>query len=196
MKINIDKAVSVLRDGGIVIFPTDTVWGIGCRFDCVESVKKLYEIRKRPVEKAVPVLVSSVAQASLYYQNIDAKMLELVEKYWPGGLTVVAECNFEKVIPEVRGGGATIGLRMPNNDVLLEIISKVGVPILGPSANFSGEKTPTKRSELNPELVSLVDFVVEGECGGNLASTVIDCSKNPWQIIRQGAIEIDQSFLV
>ena len=188
---NLDQAVEVFNQGGIVVFPTDTVWGIGCRVDMLEAVEKLFEIRKRPLEKAVPVLVSSIEQAKKYYDNLPADIEDkLLKCFWPGGLTVIYKCKADLIPDRVRGGGETIGLRMPNYQNLLYLINIVGGPILGPSANFSGEATPTKYAELNQELLSQVDFVVEGECGGNKASTVVDCTVDPWKIIRQGAIDI------
>lgn len=90
----------------------------------------------------------------------------------------------------VRGGSGNLGVRMPNHQIALSLIQGAGVPILGPSANFHGSATPFKFQDLDKELISLVDFVVEGECGTNQASTVIDCSVKPWKILRQGAIKI------
>lgn len=187
---SVKQAISVLNKGGIVIFPTDTVWGIGCRIDRPESIKKLYQLRRRPEIQAAPVLVSSISQAKEYYQNLPSEVENLLKKYWPAGLTVVYKAQTEKIPPLVRAGQNTIGLRMPNQKDLLYLINKVGVPILGPSANFHGEKTPTSFSELDPKLVKLVDYVLLGECGGNQASTVIDCTQKPWKILREGAVKI------
>ena len=102
----------------------------------------------------------------------------------------VLQSRIDKVPELVRGHGTTIGVRMPNYPVLLDIIKKVGVPILGPSANFHGGKTPYVLKDLNPELVSLSDYVLKGECLAHQTSTVIDCSKAPWIILRNGALEV------
>jgi len=190
MNDQLKKAINVLNKGGIIIFPTDTVWGIGCRIDKPESIKKLYELRKRPEIQAAPVLVSSIEQAKEYYQDLPKDIEELLKKYWPGGLTVIYQAQTEKIPSLVRADKDTIGLRMPDQKDLLYLINKVGVPILGPSANFHGEKTPTSFSKLDPELVKLVDYVLPGECGGNQASTVIDCTKTPWKILREGATRV------
>lgn len=183
------EAIKKLNSGGIVIFPTDTVWGIGCRIDRPRSIERLYKIRQRPEMQAAPVLVSSIEQAKEYYLDLPKEVEELLKKYWPGGLTVVHKAKTEKIPSLVRAGQNTIGLRMPNQKDLLYLINKVGVPILGPSANFHGERTPTSFSELNQELIKLVDFVLPGECGSNQASTVIDCSTKPWKILREGAVK-------
>lgn len=180
MQQELKQAIDVLNQGGIVIFPTDTVWGIGCRLDKPESIKKLYKIRKRPENQAFPVLVSSVEQAKEYYKTLPIEVEELLKKYWPGGLTVVYYAK----------KAGTIGLRMPNHKDLLYLIYNIGVPVLGPSANFHGEKTPVLFSDLNPELVKLVDFVLPGESLGGQSSTVVDCTQNPWKILRQGMVHL------
>ncbi len=184
------EAVEVLKNGGIVIFPTDTAFGIGCRIDNEKSVKKLFKIRRRPTTQATPVLVDSIEMAQEYLEPIPKEVLDLMNKYWPGALTIVLPCKTNKVPDLVRGGGATIGVRVPNDEVIRNIIKGVGVPILGPSANFHGEKTPHKFEDLDQNLVKLVDYVVEGETSVNNISTVIDCSVKPWKVLRLGAVSL------
>jgi L-threonylcarbamoyladenylate synthase len=189
MNKQIEEAVEVLNRGGIIIFPTDTAFGIGCRMDNENAVKKLFEIRKRPEFQAVPVLVSDTQMLNEYVEDVPEKVLEnLIKPYWPGALTIVLKAKSDKVPELVRGGGETIGLRMPNHPTILEIINRVKVPVLGPSANFHGGNTPYDFKDLDQELVSLVDYVIEGECFVKAASTVIDCTQTPWKILRQGAI--------
>lgn len=190
MNNDLEKAVKILKNGGIVIFPTDTAFGIGCRIDNEEAVQRLFEIRKRPKEKAVPVLASSIEMVEKYVEPFDWEIRNLMDKYWPGALTLVLNCKTEKVPSLLRGGGKTIGIRIPDNASITEIINRVGVPILGPSANFSGEKTPFEFLDLDPELLSKVDFVLHGECRLKKPSTVLDVSVKPWSIIREGAVKI------
>lgn len=192
MSNDINKAIEILRQGGIVIFPTDTAFGIGCRIDDEQSAEKLFKIRKRPENKAVPVLFSDIEMVKKYIKEIPQDVEGLMKKYWPGALTIILQCDKTKVPALVRGGGETLGVRVSSNKVLQKIITEVGVPILGPSANFSGEKTPFRFEDLNPKLASLVDYVLNGK--GSLrknASTVIDCSAKPWKIIREGAVRIN-----
>jgi L-threonylcarbamoyladenylate synthase len=191
MHNTIEQAVTILKQGGIVIYPTDTAFGIGCRIDNEASVKKLFTIRKRPEMQATPVLVGSIGMAGEYLIQVpdDVEQL-LMKQYWPGALTIVLHSKVEKIPSLVRGGTETLGVRMPNHDIALSLIREVGVPLLGPSANFHGEKTPYTFEELNPELKKLVDYVIPGECQTKMASTVIDCSVNPWKILRQGAVEL------
>lgn len=190
----INKAVKVLKNGGIVIFPTDTAYGIGCRMDDEKAVERLINIRKRPAGKAFPVLVDSIFTAQKYLEPIQEKVKrELIDKYWPGGLTIVLNCIEEKVPSPVRGGGRSLGVRAPNNDRLLSIISRLGVPILGPSANYAGGKTPFSINDINNDLKKAVDFVLDGDSEINpssLASTVIDCTSENWKILRNGAVKL------
>lgn len=191
MNNQIDQAVEVLKGSGIVIFPTDTAIGIGCRIDRENAVKRLFRIRRRPKTKAVPVLFSSVDMVRKYVFKIPQDVENLMKKYWPGALTIILRCNRVKVPSLVRGGGQTLGVRIPNHKIILRIISSVGVPVLGPSANFSGENPPFKFEDLNPKLVNLVDYVLntEASLAGNV-STVIDCSTKSWKVIREGAVKI------
>lgn len=191
MNKNLAKSVRIIKSGGIVIFPTDTAFGIGCRIDDKKSIRKLFTLRKRSPEKAVPVLVSSIKMAEEYVEKIDPTVRRLMKKYWPGGLTIILKCKKDKVPGLVRGGGTTIGLRIPGSSTTRKLIRDVGVPVLAPSANFSGGVTPFKFSTLAPELVSLVDFVLPGRCSVKKASTVVDCSEKSFKILRQGAVRVE-----
>ncbi|HVF69350.1 MAG TPA: L-threonylcarbamoyladenylate synthase [Xanthomonadales bacterium] len=199
------ETVNILKNGGIVIFPTDTAFGIGCRIDDEKAAGKLFEIRRRPETKATPVLVSGLEMAKNYWLDVpDIVVEKLIKPYWPGALTIVLPCKTEKVPDLVRGGGDTLGLRMPDSSLIQEIIKEVGVPIIGTSANFAGGPSPYKFEDLDPELVKLVDYVLQFNShprpdrgsmdsrlrGNDNISTVIDCSTMPWKILRNGAIKI------
>ncbi|OGH16547.1 MAG: threonylcarbamoyl-AMP synthase [Candidatus Levybacteria bacterium RIFCSPHIGHO2_02_FULL_40_18] len=190
MNKNLLKALETVKKGGIIIFPTDTAFGIGCRVDDEKTVERLFQIRKRPKEKAVPVLASSINMVEDYVEYIKPDVRKLMGKYWPGALTLVLPAKVERVSNLIRGGGKTIGIRIPDHDSILRVIRAVGVPILGPSANLAGEKTPFKMSDLDPNLVRLVDFVLHGRCKIKKPSTVLDVSKKPWKVIRQGAVRL------
>lgn len=191
MTQTIQQAIKIMRQGGIVIYPTDTAFAIGCRIDDEKAIQRLFQIRKRPQSQATPVLVDGLIMAQKYLLPVPKEVKEgLIDSYWPGAMTIVLPCQKEKVPVLVRGGSENLGVRMPNHPVTLEIIKKVSVPILGPSANFHGEATPFRFQDLDKELIKLVDFVVEGECSIKQTSTVIDCSVKPWKILRQGAIKL------
>ncbi len=187
----IAQATKILNQGGIIIFPTDTAFGIGCRIDKPQAIDRLFSIRKRPTSQATPVLVSSPAMALAYWLRPPSIVEQLMNRYWPGALTIVASCQKDRVPPLVRGGGDTLGIRMPNHTAILSLITAVGVPILGPSANIHGAFTPYRQEDLDPNLVSLVDFVYPGKCNISNVSTVIDCSTQPSKILRQGAVDVD-----
>ena len=191
----IKEAITIVREGGIVIYPTDTAFGIGCRIDDMQAVDRLFQIRRRPLTQPTPVLVSSIAMALPYLVSPTHVVRHLMETYWPGALTIVAPCQISKVYSPIRGGGRTIGVRQPDHPVAHALIAEVGVPILGPSANFHGEKTPYRFEDLDPALVKLVDMVVPGVCSVGEASTVVDCTREPYTILRQGAVQLRQTEL-
>lgn len=186
----IQTATEIVKKGGIIIFPTDTAFGIGCRIDDRMAVDKLFRLRRRPGTQAMPVLVSSPEMAITYLTSPSDIVRRFMKQYWPGGLTIIDTCKKNLVYSPIRGGGETVGLRMPNHPTILKIIEGVGAPVLGPSANFHGDSTPYSAEDLNPELIKLVDYVVPGKCSVKQASTVVDCSVTPYKIIRQGAVRL------
>ena len=191
----IANAIRVVNEGGIIIYPTDTAFGIGCRIDNEKSVDKLFRIRKRPLAQATPVLVSSATQALAYLDAPKDIVRHLMEAYWPGALTIIARCKTELIYSPIRGGTDAIGVREPDHDIARAIIGGVGVPILGPSANFHGEKTPFTFEDLDPQLVALADFTVPGQCFAGNVSTVLDTTTYPISIKRQGAVVIPPEVL-
>ncbi len=191
MNKQIQEAIRVFNQGGIVIFPTDTAFGIGCRVDNTAAVHKLYKIRRRPSTQAASLLVADEAMAKVYVTDISKDVKEkLMKPFFPGGLTLVLQSRIGMIPSLVMGGGQTIGIRMPDHDNVLSVIRGVGVPILGPSANFHGEKTPFRQEDLDPALIKQVDYILSGICKKSKASTVIDCTSSPWKIIREGAVTI------
>ncbi|MFZ5845619.1 MAG: L-threonylcarbamoyladenylate synthase [Patescibacteria group bacterium] len=195
MSTVVKQAVEVLNRGGIIIYPTDTAFGIGCRIDCVASVNKLFRLRRRPATQAMPILVASPQMALPYLDHPSDIVRHLMDQYWPGALTIVAPGRVDLIYSPIRGGGKNIGVRMPNHETALAIIRSVGVPILGPSANFHGGPTPFHQEDLDQKLVVLVDFVVPGKCELGTVSTVVDCSVTPYRIIRQGGVLLKNVIL-
>ncbi len=191
MNQDLKRATAILKKGGIVIFPTDTVFGIGVRIDKKDAVEKLIKIRGREKLKPFPILVENLEMAKKYLKPFDRIVkTKLMDKYWPGGLTIVLNCKKDKVNPLIRGNKDTLGIRIPNHDQTLALIKGVGVPIIGSSANFLDDKTPLLLKDINPKLINLVDYVLDGKCGIKKQSTVIDCSRKTWKILRQGAVSI------
>lgn len=188
--LSVTQAVKALQNGGIVIFPTDTAYGIGCAVTNISAVERLFRIRQRPLTQATPVLVGSREMVKEYVENISDDVSELMDRYWPGALTIITNAKVEKIPSLVRGGTDTVGIRMPNNNIALEIINSLGMPVLGPSANFHQQPTPYTFDSVSKDLVSLVDGIVEGECSLKRESTVIDTTVNPFSVLRQGAVTL------
>jgi len=173
----INKAVSILKSGGVVIFPTDTVFGIGCIASDKKAVERIKQIKSS--NQNFPILISSIEQAKTighFGQNAQ----KLAQTYWPGGLTIIIQNK----------KGSTVGVRMPDSNIVLSIIKDLKEPIIGTSANFHGDPAPTTYREINPKLAELVDLAIEGDCKNNKASTVIDTTVSPPKILRQGAVKI------
>lgn len=190
MDKEVRKAIEVFKNGGIVIFPTDTAIGIGCRIDNEKSVKRVFDIKKREYSKPLLALVDSMQMAKKYVSIPKNVAEKLLNKYWPGGLTVFLKCNLEKVPSIVHSGTNSLAVRLPDHNDITNIIKQVGVPIIATSANFSGDTTPYSISQVNNELLSKVDFVLKGECTFKKQSTIIDCTVTPWKVIREGAVKI------
>jgi len=194
MNDQIQKAIEILQHGGIVILPTDTAFAISCKVSDEKAVAHLFHLRRRVETKAVTVLIDSLEMAKKYVTDIPSDVQEkLIQPYWPGGLTIVLPGREENIPSLVRGGRDTIGLRIPNHSIAREIIRGVGEGIVGCSANFAGEATPFRFEDLDPELIKLVDYVVPGETTLQQASTVIDCSVNPWKVLREGAVKLEMN---
>jgi L-threonylcarbamoyladenylate synthase len=127
------------------------------------------------------------------YVKIEKDVYEnLIKKYWPGGLTIILKCKIDKVPDTVRAGGNTLAVRFPNHPVLQSIISSIGVPIVAPSANFSGAPTPARLDQVDIVLKDKVDFILPGMCTMEGVSTIIDCTKTPWKVLRKGVVDLNQ----
>ena len=172
--------VEVLKRGGVVIFPTDTVWGMGAAADNPAAVKKFYEIKKRETDKPTAILVASLEQAEKLGQ-FSGRVRDVAKRYWPGAVTIIVPAKT----------GKTVGLRVPDWPLVQELCLKLGVGIMAGSANFAGKPAPLKREELDPKLVGMVDLVIDGECGGQSASTVLDTTVKPWRVVRQGSVKVE-----
>ena len=190
MKEELSKAIEIVKNGGVIIYPTDTACGIGCRIDNTDAVSRIFSIKGRETSKATPVLFSSVEMVEKYVEAIPQEVKKnLMEKYWPGAVTIILRAE-ENVDPLIRGGGKTIGARIPNYSDILTLIEEVGVPLIGTSANFSGEPSIFTTDDISGNLASLVDYVLQGECSFKKPSTVIDSTQEPWKVVREGAIVI------
>ena len=183
------KIVEILNSGGVVAFPTDTVYGLAVRYDLKEAILKMKEAKQRPETKPFPMMVSSKAQIERVAVT-DARSQKLIDQWMPGALTLVFKKKPE-IDELVTNGFPTIGIRMPDDDFVLEIINRVGVPLLVPSANLSGQPSCTTSEEVLKQLDGRIDAVVLGESGASTASTVCDTTGDELKILRQGPIKLE-----
>ena len=183
------QIVEILNRGGVVAFPTDTVYGLAVRYDLKEAILKMKEAKQRPETKPFPMMVSSKAQIERVAVT-DARSQKLIDHWMPGALTLVFKKRPE-VDEFVTNGFPTIGIRMPDDEFVLEIINRVGVPLLVPSANLSGQPSCTTSEEVLKQLDGRIDAVVLGESGASTASTVCDTTGDELKILRQGPIKLE-----
>ena len=183
-----DAAVEVLRRGGLVALPTDTVYGIAVRLDVPGGIARLFAAKRRPPDKAVMLLLADVTQAAEIGRMTPAATA-LGEALWPGGLTVVVPQREDVPLPaDLTGGAATIGLRVPDHPAPRALAAGVG-PLPTTSANVSGVAEARTANEILDQLGDAVDLVLDGgEAHGGPASTVVDCSAEAPRILRVGAI--------
>ena len=169
----LERAAKILKSGGVVAFPTETVFGIGASLECPEAIKRIFKIKKRPKKKPLQVLVANLRQAKKLGE-LSTKSLELLKEEWPGPLTLVVYKN--KTVPKlVTGGTSKVGLRMPDHKIALELIKKCG-PIVATSANKSGGEPALSTKEAKKK-VPEVDFILPGRVKSGQASRVIDATK-------------------
>ena len=182
---SIKEAAEVLRKGGLVVFPTETVYGIGANLLNKMSTDKLYHIKERPLDKPFTVHIADFNILKELDIKLSKKEKGFVDKFWPGPLTVIV---FNKKKEK-------IGIRMPRNKIALMLIKESGVPVVAPSANISGKKPPISVDELDKEIENAVDVILDSGCVEiGVESTVLDLTTTPFTILRQGAISGDELF--
>ncbi len=196
LQAQIDKAVQLLKDGDVVAFPTETVYGLGARIDSDAAVAKIFSTKQRPFFDPLIVHVSSVEQAKSCTTNFSPMAAALAEAFWPGPLTMVLPKS-EKISDRITSGLPDVGLRFPSHAVAQEIIAKVGVPIAAPSANKFGRTSPTQASHVKHEF-GLAVFIVESQASEiGIESTVLavhakDNQSYQLSILRKGFITQSQ----
>jgi L-threonylcarbamoyladenylate synthase len=184
----VNQAVAVLRGGGIVAYPTDTVYGLGADIYNDEAVARVFHIKERPLNQPLPVLIADSRQVELLTGDLSKAAQSLMKRYWPGGLTIIVNksCDFSSM---VLAGGAKIGIRIPAHDITRAVIRELGRPIVGTSANLHDRPAALTASEVRDQLGNRVDFILNGgRCPGGKESTVIDLTIEPPAILRRGMI--------
>lgn len=183
------EIVQILANGGVALFPTDTVYGIGCRYDNFEAMQRIYAIKRRPETQPTAILLADGRDLGLFVSVIPTTIQRLIDVYWPGGLTIALQTDRSNLGKFLVNTVGHVSFRVPNHSVTQQIIRQVGVPIMATSANFHGEPTPETYQDLNPELIPLTDGVLRGEVPLGKESTVIEIVHDGSLVLhREGAI--------
>jgi tRNA threonylcarbamoyl adenosine modification protein (Sua5/YciO/YrdC/YwlC family) len=188
----INLAASVIRDGGIVIFPTETVYGIGAAATSCIGPQEIIDIKMRPASKPLPWLVETEDALDTYGVNVPEYAHRLARHFWPGGLTLVVEAS-ARVGKDFRDSRGTVALRCPDHEVVQELIRASGGPIITTSANTSGKPAPASFDELEDRLVAAADLTLDGgETRHGIQSTIVDCTGPEPVVVRDGLIPADE----
>lgn len=188
----LEEAGELIRQGKIVVFPTETVYGIGTNGLDKNAVKKLYEVKQRPLNKPISLLVSNMEMVNSIAKDITEVEYKIMEKFFPGPLTIILKKK--DIVPNVvTAGQNTVGIRMPRGEIARKLVEYADVPIATPSANISGEPSGTNLQEIKKHFEGKVDYFIDGgnsELG--LASTIVQVVDGKPQILRQGSITLEQ----
>ena len=185
---NIAEAAKIIRAGGLVIMPTETVYGLAADALNEEAVEKIFAAKSRPEENPLIVHIHEVEMLEVLTSEVPEEALRLAERFWPGPLTLVLPKS-ENISKRVTGGLDTVAVRMPAHPVALSLIKRADRPIAAPSANPFMGLSPTRVEHLDPKLVKAVDLVLDGGPSRiGLESTVVDCTAGHVQILRPGGI--------
>jgi len=183
---SIKVAADIIRNGGTVAFPTETVYGLGADALNPEAVAKIFKAKERPPDNPIIVHICIGRDIERLAAEVPDKVAELTDRFWPGPLTIVLEAS--DVVPRVTTGGLdTVAIRMPSHKVALALISKSSVPIAAPSANRAGRPSPTIAEHVLDDLAGRIDLILDaGPTNVGVESTVIDMTRNPPVILRPG----------
>ena len=180
-----NEICDVIQKGGIVAFPTETVYGVGIHFDDEEALERLMEAKNRDYSKAITLMVADKVDIS-QYAYISPQAQKMIDQFMPGMITLIFKKK-ESVRDSMTNGKSTIGIRIPDSEFVLSLLKKVG-PMLVTSANLSQHSNTTSTQEVLNQLDGRIDLVVDGKTSDNIASTVVDVSQDEIKILRAGKI--------
>jgi len=189
------QALSILRAGGLVAFPTDTVYGLGCLAFDGKAVESIYTAKDRPVEKAIPILVGEIMDTQKIVTEFPPVPRILALRFWPGPLTCILPKK--PTLPEAVSATSTIGVRIPD-EVTARVLLRDAGPMAVTSANISGQPSPSTAEEVFNQLNGRIPLIIDGgQTPGGLPSTVVDCLSDEIKILREGPISADdiQNYL-
>jgi L-threonylcarbamoyladenylate synthase len=185
----IDEAAECLVDGGLVAFPTETVYGLGARADDDAAVGRIFEAKGRPPHNPLIVHVADAAHAFALARDVPDDAVRLATSFWPGPLTLVMRGGHAPLSRLVTGGGPTVGLRVPDHPTARALLERAHVPVAAPSANRSTTISPTEAAHVRRSLGDRVDVLLDGgPTGYGIESTIVDVTRRPVALLRHGAI--------
>jgi L-threonylcarbamoyladenylate synthase len=184
----IEQAAQIILNGGLVAFPTETVYGLGANGLNIESYKKVFEAKRRPSDNPLIFHISSATMLDKLVKEIPKEAKELMKTFWPGPLTLVFKKD-KKLPRELTCSLDTIAIRMPDNNIALKLIQKSNVPLVAPSGNTSGKPSPTNAQHVYDDLQGKISMILDGgQTEVGIESTVLDISKKPFTLLRPGKI--------
>ena len=187
---SIQRALEVLQKGGLVAFPTDTVYGLGALAFDGNAVESIYLAKDRPIEKAIPVLIGDRADLEKVSAGITDVVRILASHFWPGPLTIIVPKK--PTLPEAVSATATVGVRIPDHPVARALLRSTG-PLAVTSANLSGQPSPSTAQELFEQLNGRIELIIDGgKTPGGVPSTLVDCMGSEIKVLREGPISLEQ----
>lgn len=181
-------SAEIIKNGGIVVFPTETVYGIGTNGLYKEAVQRLYKIKERPLNKPISLLVSDFEMIENVVKDISEIEYKIMKKFFPGPLTIIL--NKKDIVPDIlTSGGSTVGIRMPEEEITRKLIEYAGVPIAAPSANISGKPSGIDIKDIIKEFGDKVNYYIDGgKSKIGISSTIVKVENNSIKILREGSI--------
>ena len=187
----INEAADIIKAGGLVAFPTETVYGLGANGLDEDAVENIYKAKGRPSDNPLILHISAKEELNPLVEEIPQLAYDCIERFWPGPLTIIFKKS--EIIPNIITAGLdTVAIRMPDHPIASKLISQSGVPIAAPSANLSGKPSPTKGSHVIEDMMGKIDMIIDGgNTGVGLESTVLDLSTEIPTILRPGGITLE-----
>jgi L-threonylcarbamoyladenylate synthase len=186
----IPRAYEILQRGGLVAFPTDTVYGVGALAFDGKAVESIYVAKDRPAEKAIPILISDSQDLPKVGIDIPEVARKLASRFWPGPLTLLVPKRAD--LPEAVSATSTVGVRVPNHDVARALLHHAG-PMAVTSANISGEQSPVTAKDVYAQLRGRIPLIIDGgQTPGGVPSTLVDCTISELKILREGPISLQE----
>ena len=191
-KENIEKAAEIIRRGGLLGIPTETVYGLGANALNADACRRIYEAKGRPQDNPLIIHVPDASWLSRYCEKVPESAYRLAEAFWPGPLTMILPKR--EIVPyRTTGGLETVGVRCPNHPVTLAVIAAADVPIAAPSGNTSGRPSPTSAADMLEDMDGKIDGIFDGgPCGVGVESTIIDLTCQPPRLLRAGGLPLEE----